>query len=95
MHVDAATPQQRADALKAAQRRITWAGVAGAPGFIALAFYLVGRFSEPLHPALGTPMAMNALGTVALVFIGLELYLVLTGLRRKAAIKAAQARWGD
>lgn len=95
MQLDAATPAQRAEALQAAQRRITWAGVAGAPGFIALAFYLMGRFAEPLHPALGTPMAMNALGTVAIAFIGLELSLFLSGVRRKMAIKAAQERWGD
>ena len=74
---------------------MVWAGVAGAPGFIALAFYLMGRFAEPLHPMLGTPMAMTALGVVAVVFIALEMYLVLTSIKRKAQIAEAQKRWGD
>lgn len=95
MQLDAATPAQRAAALKAAQQRIVWAGVAGAPGFIALAFYLMGRFAEPLHPALGTPQAMMVMGLVAVLFIALELYLFIGGTRRKLAIKAAQQRWGD
>lgn len=89
------TPTQRSAAVKTAQQRMVWAGVAGAPGFVALAFYLMGRFSEPLHPALGTPKAMTTLGVIAVVFIALELYLVFTSVKRKAQIAAAQQRWGD
>lgn len=84
------TPAQREAAVKAAQRRMVWAGIAGAPGFIALAFYLMGRFAEPLTPALGTPDALAMLGSIAVVSIAAELYLVVTALRQKAALQRSE-----